>query len=151
MNDNQQTEQLRAELLDPENIVATALEVVMELAIWWGHARLGLVLATAYFNSKPLTTSELSDVMGWSPETIRRHLKPLINVGRVRVIEEGRNVRYKAKQEWSIKTREMLLRHHHKIRQTGEPVDRRNWVFPKPLSSLNLDEHLPDPDSRKVG
>jgi DNA-binding transcriptional ArsR family regulator len=50
-----------------------------------------------------------------SAETVRRWLKPLINVNRVRVIREGRSVRYKARGEWAMKTRDNLNAMHDRI------------------------------------
>ena len=152
-----------AERLDPENIVAISLEKLMELDLWWGNGRLGLILSSAYFNQKPLSTAQLTELTGWSPETVRRHLKPLIAVDRVRVIEEGRNIRYKAREMWAKKTREILLKVHFEVeanRQQTEPLDLpRNWVFPKPLRTANLEitaagndgEMLDDGPRRNVG
>ena len=109
MNTNHQTSSGDIPPDDPTNVVALALECVFDLLKMWGSARLGLVLASAYFQGRPITTDELADICSQSPETIRRQLRPLINIGRVLVLKEGRNVRYKAKSDWAIWTRDRLI------------------------------------------
>src|SRR4051812_31845832 len=99
MNTNHQTS-----TTDASGIVALSLEALIDLDKTWGNARLGLVLADAYFTTTPKNTDELAELCNASPETIRRWLKPLINVDRVRVLKEGRSIRYKARCPWAILT-----------------------------------------------
>lgn len=93
---------------DHGNVIGAALEANLELTKIWGNAPLGLILVSAYFSATSYSTEQLSDLTGISPETVRRHLKPLINIDRVRVFKEGRRVTYKAHQEWAVKTRDQL-------------------------------------------
>lgn len=88
----------------PQNAVTRALDALMVLDEMWGDARLGLALAAAFFNEKPLTTDQLAERCGISDETVRRRIKPLWNVNRVETVREGRNVRYVATRHWAERT-----------------------------------------------
>jgi len=109
MNTNHQTLTALAEAIDPVCLVRNAVEFIITVDKMWGNARLGLVLTDAFFRKQPVTTDELSLKCDASTETVRRLLRPLINVGRVRVLKEGRNIRYKAKAEWARWTSAALL------------------------------------------
>jgi hypothetical protein len=111
MNDNLQP----SDHLDQGNIVGTALEAVVDLRKTWGDARLGLFLSLGYFSGMTYTTEELAAMCDVSTETVRRWLKPLINIDRVRVVREGRSVRYKARAEWAMRTRDNLYAAHDRI------------------------------------
>lgn len=106
MNTNHQTLPSNPEPRTPAQIVAAALECSLDLFKVWGSARLALTLTNAFYQGKPLTTDEIAEICSQSPETVRRQLKALINISRVRVIKEGRNVRYKATTEWATWTYE---------------------------------------------
>ena len=94
---------------DGKPIIDRTYDVILRLDATWGSARLGLILTRAYFQRRPLSTEELAHHCAASTETIRRWLKPLININRVRVLKEGRNVRYKATAAWARRTCEHIL------------------------------------------
>lgn len=119
--------------LAPDTVIATALRLQVELDLWWGHSRLGLILCAAFFNAEPVTSEQMGDLMGISPETVRRHLKPLINIGRALVVREGRNVRYIAHEDWAGKTRDIAI----KAWVSGSPA-----TLPKRLVPFELSENL---------
>lgn len=91
-------------------VIKAALQMQAALQLVWGSSALGLHLTGAHFSGRDLTTEELAELCGVSSETVRRWLKPLLNVDRVRMIKEGRNVRYKAREEWANRTAENLLK-----------------------------------------
>lgn len=117
---------MNSNLLDPANIVGVCLEAVVDLHKRYGNARLGLILCLAFFTGTAHTTEQLADMLGVSPETVRRWLKPLINIGRVEVFRDGRNVFYKAKQEWAIKTRDDLMELRAKINRNLQGSNDNN-------------------------
>jgi DNA-binding transcriptional ArsR family regulator len=136
--------------LDPGAIVHKTLRLLIELDLWWGHSRLGLILSSAFFNTNPVTTEDIAEMCGFSAETVRRYLKPLMNVGRVEMIKEGRNVRYKAHRDWAIKTRALLMRNRDEVNaelDSGQMLqgDQR-WVFPKRLVPYELSDDAPNTD-----
>ena len=110
--------------------VAGAYEAYQNLLRMWQQPGLGLVLVNAYFNEKPMTTDQLAERCGVSDETIRRWLKPLIAVDRVRVISEGRNIFYKAREEWANRTAEMMMRVHDEV------ASRRGSTADLPVARL---------------
>jgi DNA-binding transcriptional ArsR family regulator len=103
MNSNHQTS-----THDPAQVVAVALEALEALDKVWGHARLGLVLVHGFFVHRALTSDELAERCLASQETVRRWIKPLINVERAEVVREGRNIRYTASRQWALHTRDLL-------------------------------------------
>lgn len=123
--------------LDPDDIIGIALHLHVELDLWWGQSRLGLILCAAFFHDDPVTSEQIADVMGVSSETVRRYLKPLINVDRVCVIREGRNVRYLAHQDWAVKTRDIML----KARKRPQPC-ARTVELPKRLIPFELSDNM---------
>jgi hypothetical protein len=124
---------------DPGNIIGKTLTLLMELDLWWGHSRFGLILSSAHFNNTPVTTEHMADLTGFSNETVRRHIKPLINVERVIVVKEGRNVSYRAHPDWAMKTRRLLMKTRDEVNValgSGPPPEQ--WVFPKRLVPFEL-------------
>lgn len=107
MNTNHQT--LATVSSAKADAIVASLRACEDLIRIWGSAHLGLVLAHAYFTGDFLTSQVLAERLGVSDETVRRQLRPLINIDRVRVIKEGRSVRYKAREEWANRTAERML------------------------------------------
>lgn len=103
MNIEHRTFQLRAKA------VTLGIDEIISLTRIWGSAHLGLQLSDAYFQGKPLSSDRLAQIIDVSPETVRRWLRPLVNIGRVRVIKSGRNVCYKANAEWAQRTADIVL------------------------------------------
>lgn len=94
---------------DCYEVLKTMMAAVDDLDKLWGEARMGLALARSYFEKAPLTSDDLAHECGASRETVRRWLKPLINIQRVEVLKEGRNIRYSARAEWARRTCELLV------------------------------------------
>jgi len=82
-----------------------ALNVIDDLERMWGNPRLGLALSAAYFAAAPLSSRALAKQLNLSDDTVRRALNPLVNVGRVQVTREGRDVAYAASPIWAARTR----------------------------------------------
>lgn len=84
------------------------LNALAELDETWGFARLGLALSAAYFLQTPQSASELAQHLAFSDDTVRRLLKPLVNVGRVAVLKQGRSITYMAEALWAKRTVERI-------------------------------------------
>lgn len=100
----------------------TTMKMLNDLDDMWGDARIAFALTTAVLEDRWVTMRELEDQTRLSHETVRRHLKPLIRVGRVAMEKEGNRHYYQAAPEWAdrvcLSVREFCERfpYHHENR-----------------------------------
>lgn len=88
--------------------ILALVDALTDLDETWGHARLGMALSAAFLAGTALSASELAGHLNQSDDTIRRLLRPLVNVGRVAVVKQGRTVSYMADATWAKRTAKRL-------------------------------------------
>lgn len=82
--------------------------VLQDLDEMWGFARLGLILSAASLLGVTQSASDIAGQLKMSDDTVRRLIKPLVNIGRVTVVREGRKISYHASPVWAQRTRERV-------------------------------------------
>jgi hypothetical protein len=90
-------------------IIAIAIQAQRDIVRVWDNACLGLFLSDAYFTGRSRTADEIAAHCGVSADTVKRWLRPLINIGRVEKIALGRTATYRATRATATKTADALL------------------------------------------
>jgi DNA-binding transcriptional ArsR family regulator len=109
---------------DDLHVVHLSLQALLELDKVWGFARIGLALSDAHYEQQPVTVEQMAEICTFSKETVRKHLKPLLNTGRAHAIKEGRNIRYCANPAWAARTRDMLLHVRERVGENQAELER---------------------------